>query len=118
LYNEFNIPPLTQTLDSIMEEFYLATYFLKGVIDGNLIASVRGYIKDNTTYIGRLIVKKEVQNNKFGQTLMKKNEIQLDNCTRYELFTGFKSEKNLKLYQKQFINANLTLVYLEKVRQK
>lgn len=71
LYNEFNIPPLTQTLDSIMEEFFLGTYFLKGVIDGNLIASVRGYIKDNTTYIGRLIVKKEFQNNKFGQTLMK-----------------------------------------------
>jgi predicted GNAT family N-acyltransferase len=126
LHNEFDIPPLTQTLDSIKEEFQQGTFFLKGVIDGQLIASVRGHIKDNTTYIGRLIVKKEFQNNKFGQTLMKEIETQLDNCNRYELFTGFKSEKNLKLYQKlgykefkrQFINDNLTLVYLEKVRQK
>jgi hypothetical protein len=58
LHNEFDIPPLTQTLDSIKEEFQQGTFFLKGVIDGQLIASVRGHIKDNTTYIGRLIVKK------------------------------------------------------------
>jgi GNAT superfamily N-acetyltransferase len=126
LHNEYNIPPLTQTLDSIKEEYQQGTFFLKGIIDGQLIASVRGHIKDNTTYIGRLIVKKEFQNNKFGQALMKEIETQLDNCNRYELFTGFKSEKNLKLYQKlgysefglQVINDNLTLVYLEKLRKK
>ena len=72
------------------------------------------------------MVKKEFQNNKFGQALMKEIETQLNNCNRYELFTGFKSEKNLKLYQKlgysefrrQVITNNFTLVYLEKLRQK
>ena len=126
LHNEFNIPPLTQTLDSITEEFEQGFLFLKGSIDGNIVASVRGYIRDYTTYIGRLMVKKEFQNNKFGQELMKEIETQLNNCNRYELFTGFKREKNLKLYQKlgysefrrQVITNNFTLVYLEKLRQK
>ena len=124
LHNEFNIPPLTQTVDSIFEDFKNGTLFLKGIIGGQIIASVRGNIKNNTTYIGRLVVKKEFQNNKLGQTLMKYIESELENCNRYELFTGNKSEKNIKLYQKlgytefkrQFINNNLTLVYLEKMR--
>ena len=53
---------------------------------------------------------------------MKEIEEQLDKCSRYELFTGHKSEKNLSLYNKlgysefkrQCINEKLTLVYLEK----
>ncbi len=126
IHNEYNIPPLTQTFDSINDEIKQGTLFLKGVIGGQLIASVRGHINDQTTYIGRLIVKREFQNNKFGQALMKEIEKQLDNCNRYELFTGFKSEKNLNLYHKlgyneykrQFINDSLTLVYLEKLRQR
>lgn len=125
LHNEYNIPPLTQTFDSIKEEFNQGTLFLKGVVNGQLIASVRGHIKGGTTFLGRLIVKREFQNNKFGQALMKEIETQLNDCNRYELFTGFNSEKNLKLYQKlgyseirrQFINNNLTLVYLEKLRK-
>lgn len=52
-------------------------------------------------------------------------ESRLDNCIRYELFTGFKSERNLYLYKKlgysefkrQPINDNLTIVYLEKVNK-
>ncbi|MCR6641230.1 MAG: GNAT family N-acetyltransferase [Sporocytophaga sp.] len=97
-------------------------FFLKGMINGQIIGSVRGYCYKETTFIGRLIVNRQFQNQKIGQTLMKEIETQLNNCNRYELFTGYKSEKNLKLYQKlgyrefkrQLINQNLTLVYLEK----
>lgn len=124
LNNEYNIPPLTQTFASIKEEFEKEVLFLKGIVDGQLIASVRGYIKDDTAYIGRLIVKNKFQNNKFGQTLMKDIETRLGSCYRYELFTGCRSEKNLKLYRKlgytecrrQVINENLILVYLEKFK--
>lgn len=126
LHNEYNIPPLTQTYNSINQEFEEGMLFLKGIVDGTLVGSVRGQIKDDTALIGRLIVKKEFQNNGFGQLLMIKIENQLNNCFRYELFTGHKSDKNIKLYQKlgyneikrQFVNDNLTLVYLEKTVQK
>lgn len=124
LHNEYNIPPLTQTFESIFDDFRQGTLFLKGIVKGQLVASVRGQIKGGTAYIGRLIVKPEFQNNKFGQLLMKEIESQLESCSRYELFTGFKSQKNLNFYQKlgykeikrQFINDNLTLVYLQKIR--
>jgi N-acetylglutamate synthase-like GNAT family acetyltransferase len=122
LYNDFNIPPLTQNLESIHEEIRQETLFLKGIFDGKIIASVRGYIKNDTAYIGRLIVKSEFQNKKIGKALMSRIESELENCNRYELFTGFKSEKNLNLYKKlgykefkqQIVNENLTLIHLEK----
>lgn len=66
LHNEYNMPPLTQSIESIKDDFMQGTLFLKGVIDEQLVASVRGYTKDKTTYIGRLIVKKEFQNKKLG----------------------------------------------------
>lgn len=124
LHNDHNIPPLIQTYNSINQEFEEGILFLKGIVNGKIVGSVRGEIKDDTAFIGRLIVKKEFQNNGFGQSLMREIENQLHNCFRYELFTGHKSDKNLKLYQKlgynefnrQYINDKLTLVYMEKIR--
>ena len=126
LHDEKNIPPLTETYNSINQEFEEGMLFLKGIVDGTLVGSVRGQIKDDIALIGRLIVKKEFQNNGFGQLLMRKIENHLDHSIRYELFTGHKSDKNIKLYQKlgyseirrQYINDNLTLVYLEKAIKK
>ncbi len=122
LYNDFNIPPLTQTIQSIKEDFDNRTLFLKVIVENQLVGSVRGYVENDTANIGRLIVKPEFQNRKIGQELMDNIENQFNNCQRYELFTGFKSEKNLALYEKlgyvefkrQYIHDNLTLVYLEK----
>ena len=124
LHNEYTIPPLIQTIDEMKMEMQQGTMFLKCIVYGKIIGSVRGYISNETAFIGRLIVDKQFQNKKIGQTLMKEIETQLNTCFRYELFTGFKSEKNLTLYQKlgyreykrHFINDNLTLVYLEKIR--
>jgi ribosomal protein S18 acetylase RimI-like enzyme len=124
LHNEYNIPPLTQTIESVQEEFENGWLFLKFVLNEEIIASGRGYIKDETAFIGKLVVKKEFQNQKLGQTLLKEIESRLGNCKRYELFTGNKSERNIYLYKKlgyqefkrQFINENLTLVYLEKIQ--
>jgi GNAT superfamily N-acetyltransferase len=122
LHNDFNIPPLTQTIESIKNEFEKGTLFLKALFENQLVGSVRGSIRDGTTNIGRLIVKPEFQNKKIGQILMNTIECQLNDCERYELFTGFKSMKNLSLYGKlgyvefkqQFVHDNLILVYLEK----
>ena len=125
LHEEFNIPPLTQTIDSINKYFIEGTLFLKGIINGEIVASVRGYTKENTSFIGRLIVKKEFQNLGFGKALMSEIETFLSHCSRCELFTGYKSEKNIKLYQKlgydefkrQVVNDNLTLVYMQKFKK-
>lgn len=121
IYNDFNIPPLHQDLKSLEKEAE-NTIILKGVIDGEIIGSIRGYASNGTCYIGKLFVKKEFQNKKIGQLLLNSIETVFNESKRFELFTGNMSLKNLHLYNKlgyrqfkqQVINNNLTIIYLEK----
>jgi ribosomal protein S18 acetylase RimI-like enzyme len=121
IYNDFNIPPLVQTLESIEKDFE-NQYFLKTVMNGKIIGSVRAYTKEGTCYIGRLIVHPDFQNRRIGTDLMNEIERIFNTCRRFELFTGDKSERNLYLYQKLgykiFKKAKITdqtmVVYLEK----
>lgn len=121
IYNDFNIPPLVQTLESIEKDFE-NQYFLKAVMDGKIVGSVRAYTKEGTCYIGRLIVHPDFQNRGIGTDLMNEIERIFNTCRRFELFTGDKSERNLYFYQKLgykiFKKAKITdqtmIVYLEK----
>lgn len=121
IYNDFRIPPLVQTLKS-MEEDFKNQLFLKALMDGRIIGSVRAYSKEGTCYIGRLIVDPDFQNQGIGTRLMSEIEKIFNRCKRFELFTGDKSERNLYLYQKLgyriFKKAKMTdqtnIVFLEK----
>ena len=121
IYNDFNIDPLTQTLDSLCHDFSKQV-FLKASVNGKIVGSVRGYLDDGTCHIGRLIVHPYFQNRGIGKQLMSEIESFFKNATRYELFTGHKSERNLYLYQKlgysthktERMSDNLVLVFLEK----
>ena len=99
IYNDFSIPPLIQTLESLEEDFK-NQLFLKTLLDGRIIGSVRAYSKEGTCYIGRLIVHPDFQNRGIGTRLMNDIERIFNGCKRFELFTGDKSERNLRLYQK------------------
>ena len=123
LYDDFSIPPLTQTIESI-ELDYKKEKILKVESDGKIIGSVRGFLESNTCKIGRLIVDKKFRNQGLGKQLMNQIESEFDNVNRFELFTGHKSIRNLSLYnklgysefRKQRINKNLELVFLEKMK--
>jgi len=121
IYNDFKIPPLVQTLENIEKDFE-NQIFLKALMDGRIIGSVRAYSKEGACYIGRLIVHPDFQNRGIGTKLMNEIEGIFTTCKRFELFTGVRSEKNLYLYQKLgykiFKTANITdqttIVFLEK----
>lgn len=125
LYNDYNIPPLQQT-QAEMEQDLKEQVVLKAVIDNKIVGSVRAHQKDGVCYIGRLIVAPERQNQGIGTGLIREIEAVFDECFRYELFTGSKSEKNLYLYQKlgyqifkqETKSVNLQLVYLVKQRSR
>jgi len=124
IHDDFSIPPLHQTIDEVKEEFK-HQLFLKAVEDGKIIGSVRAYEKDGTCFIGKLIVHPSFQNQGIGTTLLLDIEDRYDGAVRFELFTGYKSKKNLYLYEKRGyrkfkstkVSDRLTLIYLEKFKK-
>jgi ribosomal protein S18 acetylase RimI-like enzyme len=122
LYNDYTIPPLTQTLDEIEAEF--ANHkFLKVVLETRIIGSVRAKCLEATCYIRRLIVHPDYQGQGIGSALMREIEKHYANAERLELFTGHKSEGNIRLYQrlgysifkKEQVTKTLSLVFMQKV---
>jgi len=120
IYNDYSIPPLVQTLKELQAEAK-DTIILKVVEDRKIIGSVRAFERDGTCYIGKLIVHPNYVNRGTGKKLM----AAIEKCfpgLRYELLTGYRSEKNLALYEKlgykrfktEEITDNLQFVYLQK----
>ncbi|MFW9989515.1 MAG: GNAT family N-acetyltransferase [Candidatus Odinarchaeota archaeon] len=125
IYNDFNIPPLHQTIEELKEEFR-RSIFLKALKNNKIIGSVRAYRDKESCFIGKLIVHPEYQNQGLGTLILRKIENNFSYADRFELFTGFKSEKNLYLYQKlgykifktEELNENVKFLYLEKYNTK
>ena len=123
LYNDFDIPPLTQTLDEWRSDFTRAV-FLKAEVEGKIIGSVKGHQIGETCYVERLIVHPDYQGQGIGTALMKQIESHFEQAQRFELFTGHKSERNIRLYERlgykpfksEEINPNLSFVFLQKHR--
>lgn len=124
LYNDFSIPPLVQTLKDITDDFN-KHFFLEIITAGRIVGSVRAYEKEYICYIGRLIVHPDFQNRGLGKKLMKAIESVFSDCRRYELFTGGKSTKNIRFYEKcgyivfktEKVNETLEFVYLQKINR-
>ena len=97
IYNDFNIQPLTQTLDEVVAEYHKGIV-LKAVSNKEIIGSVRAYADSDTVFIGKLMVHPDYQGRGLGKRLLSSIENSLHR-KRYELFTGSKSERNLRLYE-------------------
>lgn len=120
LVNNFSIQPLTQTLCEVEKEFSKGIILKAVSPSGQIIGSVRGYEKNGTLHIGKLIVHPKVQRNGIGTALLKEIEKMFPQ-RRYALFTGKKSEKNIRLYIRNGYSIikekeadGVSLVYFEK----
>jgi tyrosine decarboxylase/aspartate 1-decarboxylase len=121
LNNDYTIPPLRQTLNEMKVDLENQVV-LKASLGGEIVGSVRAYLKDGTCFIGRLIVQPELQNRGIGTRLLDEIEAAFGQARRFELFTSDRSDRNLYLYQKlgyrefkrENMATNLVIVFLEK----
>ena len=122
-YNDYNIPPLTQTITEIKEQFK-THIFLKAVSGDKIIGTVRAKEENETCYVSRLAVLTDIQNQGIGTALMKEIE-KYFTSKRFELFVGSKSDNNIHLYQKLGYNifktggyecGHIEILYMEKNR--
>lgn len=98
--NNFDIQPLKQTYDDIVQEFKKRK-FLKYILNGAIVGSVRGHVDDqNICYVGKLIVHPDFQNAGIGTALMEELEKHFRACDSFEIFTSQNSENTLRLYKK------------------
>ena len=126
IYQDWNIPPLTQTLDELIKAFDEQS-ILKAVIntetqDQRIVGSVQTFEESDVVQVGRLMVDPPFQGQGIGSMLLDAVE-QLYPGQRLELFTGHLSQENLRLYQKrgyaifkeEQIHSDLKFIYLYKV---
>ncbi|HJX52529.1 MAG TPA: GNAT family N-acetyltransferase [Polyangia bacterium] len=124
LYNDWSLPPLTQTIDSLRDEF-TNSIILKATSGERLVGSVRARQTGDVCAIGRLVVHPEVQGQGIGSQLLRSIEARFDRVAKYELFTGSKSEGNIRLYQRhgytiartEPLSQTVSIVFMEKPAQ-
>ena len=122
LYDDPDIPSLRQTLPELEAELRQKT-FLTAWVGTALVGSVRASLQDGTCRIERLIVHPAHQGRGLGSGLLERIERQLP-AQAYALFTGHKSERNLRLYERlgyvrgaeETISPTLRFIHLEKRR--
>lgn len=122
LYKDWSLPPLTQTLDALREEF-ADSVVLKATCGENLVGSIRAKVSSDICAIARLIVDPKYQGQGLGSQLLQAIEAKFRHVTKFELFTGSKSEANIRLYQRQGyaitrtqpLSATVSITFLEKL---
>ncbi|ARQ71692.1 GNAT family N-acetyltransferase [Streptomyces marincola] len=125
LYGDYSIEPLTETLAAARAEIS-ETCVLVARLGPEVVGAVRGRVDaDGTACIGRLIVHPRMQRHGLGGRLLVAIEDRLAAeraAARYRLFTGHRSEGNLRLYRRlgyapvstEQVSRHLSLITMEK----
>jgi ribosomal protein S18 acetylase RimI-like enzyme len=124
LYNDPNIPALTQTLDELTADLESDAVITLGAWRGHrLVGSIRVGIEGDKANLGRLAVAPDVQGHGIGTTLLFAVLKYLPETTKEVwVFTGQDSKQNIALYNKAGFEheydqtaGDLTYAYLRKV---
>ncbi len=125
LYKNWTLPPLLQAADSLRQEFE-TSLILKAIEGNKIVGSVRAKLVEDTCHIGRLIVHPDFQRKGIGSDLLQHIEKRFSQqAAHFELFTGSKSESNIRFYvrnkyaisQTKALNETISLIYFVKLNK-
>jgi ribosomal protein S18 acetylase RimI-like enzyme len=97
LYQDPELPPLRETLAEL-EATFQTHLILKADVHGAIVGSVRAYSAGGICHIGRLMVHPRLQGRGIGTALMRQVEAGFAEVEQYRLFTGARSDGNIRLY--------------------
>ena len=121
IYNDWSLPALTQTVESLRGEF-VNSIVLKAIANDEIIGSVRATMSEGTCKIGRLIVHPDFQKQGVGSRILNQIEMLHSHALNFELFTGSKSLRNIKFYQQhnysishtEALAKNISIIFMVK----
>jgi GNAT superfamily N-acetyltransferase len=99
LYQYFDLPPMIETVDEVRAAIAAETV-LVALAGTRIVGGVRGRLDGDTCYVGRLAVAPDQQGNGVGTALLRAIEERFAGVRWFELFTGGRSEPNLRLYRR------------------
>jgi GNAT superfamily N-acetyltransferase len=108
-YDNYEIAPLKQTLDEIVNDF-IAYTFLKAMSGEKIVGAVKFRKIENKCWIGRVIVEPALQRKGIGTILLEKIEAIVPDAAEYFLFTGSDSPDNIAFYKKSGYVFNGSIV--------
>jgi ech hydrogenase subunit C len=145
LYGDDSLPALQQTLEDLENDFERLPQregtlqgargaqdsnvsdsdriiFLKAVVNGKIIGSIRGYATDGTAYLSRLNVHPYFRRRGIGRRLLDEIEQVFPQVNRFETKTGHQSKRNLyqlanrgyETFKTEPFTPTITWVYLQK----
>lgn len=98
LHGNYNIEPLTQTIESVAEDFGTHV-FLKAVKYGKIIGSVKARKTGEGCWIGKLMVHPQFRRMGLARRLMGEIEKEFSGTGRYYLYTAEINKGNVSLYE-------------------
>jgi len=124
IYNDYTLTPLRQSLDQLRKDFETRT-FLKAMMGGKIVGSVRGRLEGDTADIGWLIIHPYFWGRGIGTRLLGAIEECFPSARRFETFMGEKARYTMVPFQnlgyapfrQEMVSEHRERVYFEKKRQ-
>jgi len=124
LYGDLELPPLTETLDQVRSAL-TEGYAVKATVGSRIVGSARARVEGPVAHLARFAVAPDQQGLGIGTRLITALEAAAPaEVTRFALFTGERSERNLALYerlgyhrvQRRTVSPEVVLIFMEKPR--